>query len=408
MKKFLNLKNASDQEKSAINFVCIQGFMWFAWAFTCYGTAYLQNVGFTASTIGRLNATCSAVAIFSMMFWGMFSDKINSVKKTLITVSVVSVGLQVLIPFMPTESEYTVLIFFILYPVLCMFRNSMCPLLDSFSVRVCAEKRLNYSNSRSFGSFTFTVGSIIVSFLIIKSGTIATAYLLCGFIYIPGLISLFLAPDCKMPVKKGEKISVSPKPLFKNYHYMALLVFAAIIYIACTAEYGFITYFMEDIGVANSNLGNFLAVRAVSEIPTLFFIIKFRRKIKLKYLMMVAFTLMGLQCLIFSLFVNSLATMMITACLFGAGNGIVIGTVPFYLYKLAPNQLKATAQTIYSAVCSVAGIIGNLFGGVIYEIVGARTFYFGVGIIFFVGVTVFGISHLLRKDIVNPADELEV
>lgn len=404
MKKILNLNRVSDEQKAAINFMCVHGFMWFAWAFTCYGTAFLQNIGFSASTIGTLNATCSAVAIFSMMFWGMLSDKINSVKKTLIIATTGSVVLQALIPFLPIDSEWTVLIFFIQFPLIAVFRNSICPLIDSFSVRVSAEKNLNYSRTRSFGSFTFTIGSLLVTWVIAQSGDIVTAYRLCGILYIPAIISLFFAPDCKAPIKKGEKISISPKPLLKSYHYMALLVLAVICYTALSAEFSFITYFMEDIGVSNSNLGIFLAVRALSEIPSLLIVVKLRKKIKLKYVIMCGFSCMGLQCVLFSLVANSTFSMMAIACLFGMGNGMLMGSIPFYLFSQAPKQLKATAQTIYSAVASVSGIIGNLIGGFIFEMVDSRVFYMGIAILLFIGVFVFFLSLNFGRHIKNPGD----
>ncbi|MFQ7747414.1 MAG: MFS transporter, partial [Eubacteriales bacterium] len=52
----------------------------------------------------------------------------------------------------------------------------------------------------------------------------------------------------------------------------------------------------------------------------------------------------------------------------GIGGGLFIGVGTNYVYSLAPDHLKATAQTLNGAMNSVAGIVGNLLGGVLIAI----------------------------------------
>ncbi len=403
MMKYIN--RLSESGKTAINFLFIQGFMWFAWAFTCYGVVYLQDNGFPASSIGSLNALCSAVAIFAMMFWGMLSDKINSVKKVLIFTTVISAVVYSLIPLLPTTASFSVLIFFIYFPMLNIFRCSIPPLLDNLTVRTCTQKGVNYGIVRSFGSFTFTIGSLIVVWVISNIGLDISFYI-SALLYLPCFFLLFFAHDPKNIVEKekGKKVSVSPLPLFKDYYYVSFLVFAAIVYVAFTSEISFITYFMEDVGVENSNYGNFLAVRALAEIPLLIVIVKLRQKIKSKYLIIFGGALMGIQCFLLSFFGKDVTSILLCGIVFGLGNGLFIGSVPFYLFKLAPPQLKATAQTVFSSICSISGIIGNLLGGFVFELVGSKMFYIGVGTLIIIGVIFFSISTSLRKNLPNPAD----
>ena len=58
----------------------VTGLFWFAWAFGCYQSVYLQSVGFSASNLGVLNAASSAVTIASVSFWGMVSDRFGSIQ----------------------------------------------------------------------------------------------------------------------------------------------------------------------------------------------------------------------------------------------------------------------------------------------------------------------------------------
>lgn len=52
-----------------------------------------------------------------------------------------------------------------------------------------------------------------------------------------------------------------------------------------------------------------------------------------------------------------------------------IGCSSNYVYSLAPDHLKATAQTLAGSVSSLADIIGNLLGGYLLDAMGVRSFY---------------------------------
>lgn len=406
MKKIFRRFTLSPEATTALNLAAIQGFFWFGWAFGCYGTVYLQRNNFPASGIGSLNALCSTAAIFAMMFWGMLSDRINSIKKTFLIALIGCALFHGLVPFLPLGTPYTVILFFIYYPFVNLFRCSMGTLLDNLTVRTCAEIRVNYGIVRSLGSFTFTVGSLIIVALIPFTG-VGSSFWLSGLLMIPAIISLCFAHDPRRMVKPQEKkIKISPKPLLKNYFYMSFMVFTAIIYIALSAEFSFLSYFMTDIGIESTSLGTFLAVRAVMEIPLLIIIVKLRARFRLKYLIMFACCLMAAECLLLGLFAGSLWSMLVFGAIFGLGNGVFLGTVSLYLYKLAPDNLKASAQTIFAAVSSVSGIAGNLVGGFAYEWLGSRVFYFVLGIILLFGVCFFIFSLMAKKKLVNPGDVL--
>lgn len=403
-KMLLPFRNLSPELRTALNFTAIQGFFWFAWAFGCYGTVYLQNNNFPASGIGSLNAISSTVAIFAMMIWGMISDRINSIKRTLLFALITSALFYSIVPFLPVGTPYSVIIFFIYYPFVNIFRCSLSTLLDNITVRTCAEKRVNYGIVRAFGSFTFTVGSFIIVALIPQVG-VGASFWMSGLLMIPTILSLFFAHDPKRMTNAGDKKQkISLRPLLKNYYYVTFMVFTAILYVGLSAEASFITYFMEDAGVSNSNYGTLLAIRALMEIPLLIIIIKLRARFRLKYLIMIACVLMATECLLLSFFAASLGGILACGALFGLGNGMFLGTVSFYLYKLAPDHLKASAQTVYAAVSSISGIVGNLAGGFAYELFGSRAFYLILGVIILTGTGFFALSLFLKRGLTNPGD----
>ncbi len=400
----------SPQAKGMLNLMGIQGFFWFAWAFANYQTVYLQNIGMTSSDIGVLNAVCSVVGIFASAIWGMISDKINSIKKTFIIVLSLSAVTFVIMPFLPAQAKYASIMFIVYCAIATFFRNPVGTLLDNLTVRNCAVQGLNYGPIRAFGSFLFTISSTICSMMLTWMSVKWTFWITAMLAIIPITFVCFANdPKFVKPVKdKNAKGNGDMKALFKNYYYVTFLVFTVVLYIPLSTEGAFIPFLMEDKGIPNTNYGVFLAIRALMEIPFLFFIAKLRARIKLKYIVIAAVVLMGLECLLQGLFTDSFIELLLFACCFGLGNGLWIGSVAMYMYKLAPDSLKASAQSFYAAVASAAAIIGHLIGGFAYELLGGSTFYIVIGIVLIVAAGFFILTHLIgkMKGIPNPADEL--
>ncbi len=405
MKLINYFKYIASENKAAYNMAAIQGLFWFAWAFGTYHIVYLQEIGFNASLIGSINALSSMTAIFACMLFGMLSDKLNSIKKVLIGVVICVAVLYTLTPFLPVDPAYFVITYVIYCPLLNVFRGSVIPLLDNLSVRTCAAKRINYGAVRSFGSLSFSVAAFIVVAVIANFG-LKSSFISYGLLAIPTIILLFFAHDPKVGGDdKKEKRKISLKPLFKNYYYVTFLIFAAIIYVGFSAEFSFITYMMASLNIPSENLGTFLAVRALSEVPLLFFIGKIRSKFKLPHLIIFAATLMTIEFFLLGFWAHDLTSMIICGALFGLGNGMFIGTVPFYLFRLATDELKASAQTLYSSVCAISGILGNLGGGYLFDLVGASPYYIILGTITTTAIIFLVVSLNMKKNLPNPADD---
>lgn len=381
--------------RHAVILVGVTGIFWFAWAFGCYQTVYLQNVGFTASNLGVLNAVSSAVTIASVSFWGMASDKIGSIRRVLILILSVGSLLYALVPFIPTGLPFSPLLFTCLIPAMNFFRGSVATFNENLLVRNCNELRLNFGVLRGLGSLLFTVGSIIIAAALPFVG-VSNTFWISGLLMIPAVICVFLArePNAKPARSKG---GMNLGELFKNKAYISFLFFALIFYIAASCEGNFIPYFMQAAGVPSEQYGIILALRAFMEIPFLLFMVRLRQRFPLRVLVLSAPVLMALECLGFGLFVHSLPGMMVCCTFFGLGNGLFIGSSLNYVYELAPDNLKASAQAFFASVSSVAGILGNLAGGIVFDAIGAKPFYIAVGCAYILSSLIFLLSFRHKK-----------
>lgn len=394
-----SLRVFGDDTKQALNLVGVNGIFWFAWSFGCYQAVYLQSEGFSASQMGLLNALSSAVAIASVSFWGMISDKIGSLKKVLITVLLGGAALYALVPFIPTKLSFSVFLLIGLIPLVNFFRGSMSVFVDNILVRNCNELHLNFGVIRSAGSLLFTVGGIIISSALPFVGLRSTFWL-CGLFMLPVVLLALSAREPsnrRKAVKPGEKQKLNLGELFQNPKYIAFLVFSFVFYLAVNCEGNFIPYFMKSIGVDTGKYGIILSYRALFEIPFLLLMLRLRRRFPLKYLVMGGALFMGLECLGFSLFANSLPTIILFATFFGLGNGLFIGSALNYIYELAPDHLKASAQAFWASISSVAGILGNLLGGMVFDLIGAKPFYFAVFLLYLISIAIFAASFFLKR-----------
>ena len=401
--------------KYALNIALLQGLFWFAWAFGNYGNYCLQANGFLPSQIGAINSLGCVSGILSSFVFGYISDRINSIKKTFIFTLIISAVILAVFPLIPLHYSYSYALMLIYFTITNFFRGITPTLLDNLSVRTCALLGINFGLIRCIGSITFTGSQLIITNLL-KRYSSSLLLPISGILIIPTLILLSVTYDPKLPrqtdaeadEKTGTKPenSVSIKPLLKNYYYLTFVIFAFIFYLAYNCEYTFITYFMAERSIPLHKFAIFVAIRALTEVPTLLVTKHLRCRIKLKYLILLSCGMISVYFFIFAFLAYSIEVMIAVAVLFGLGNGFLIGTFSTYLYKLAPDHQKATSQTMYNAIASAAGIIGNFLSGFIYDAMGGRWFYTLLGGITVFSTLFFAASLFMRKRLPNPGDEL--
>ena len=190
-----------NKTKELLSMVGLNGFFYFAWSWGSYQTLYLQENGMTTADIGILNAVSSVVAIFASTFWGVISDRINSIKKTMIANFLFLTVFTFALPLLPAQAKYSAVMFIVYCAMLTFARTPSFTLMDNISVRNCTASGLNYGAIRSFGSLTYTVGSIIISFLM-PVITVKNTFIISAFMMIPTLLCLFWCNDPKVVLTK--------------------------------------------------------------------------------------------------------------------------------------------------------------------------------------------------------------
>ena len=211
-------------------------------------------------------------------------------------------------------------------------------------------------------------------------------------------------PDPVVEKSTEKKPKVDPKVLFRSYFYVTFLIYGFLLAIATGAEFSFFSYYLADKNIQITNLGLVLALRAIMEMPMLLIMQRLRHRFPLKWLILMASAFIGLECLGLGVIASSMASIIPFMILYGLGNGVNIGTIANYLYKLAPEELRATAHSIYAACTALSGVIGNFCGGFVLKAVGASRFYLILSGIIFTAAAFFLLSIFFGRRYENPAD----
>ncbi len=375
---------------------------WFAAATNSFTTVYLQGIGMDPTQVGTISALNSAVSILATPLWGALSDKLRSVKKVFIFATLVSAVLVPLIPVLARHHLGPVLLANLIIPVSCFFRNPTGALVDTWVVQASNRQGLNYGGIRLWGSISFAVMSMGLSAILPMIG-VQYAFVCFSVVAVPlALVAFSIKNDAQT---KGKTLSFREMhigELFHNYYYVFYLIFAVALNIPLNCSFTFMPYLIESVGADSSLYGIMTGYKALMEIPMLIIMVRLRKKFRMPAIIVAAGICYSAEMMLYSL-AGSFTHLMIFVTLQGIGGGLFIGISTNYVYRLAPDHLKATAQTINGATNSIAGILGNLLGGQMIAAFGVKAFYFTAGGMILSAVCLFLISFpLIQKVFKQP------
>jgi PPP family 3-phenylpropionic acid transporter len=255
-------KNISieNEKKEAVKFAGLEFTYWAAMSVGSFLTVFLQSIGFTASQVGIVNAANSAVGIVSGPIWGMLSDKLQSIKRTMLACIVFAMILQVFIPASTTVTIFGVSLIMLYMPFVSFFMNPTMILLDSWAIQSSHKNGFTYSIVRSTGSLSWAVAGIIVSLILRRTGGgVTNTFYIAAAMMIP-VFALALITRNATADSDSERRTLSFREmhlgaLFKNYYFTAYLFYTFIVNIAFMSGFAFYSYLIKDVGGNITQMG---------------------------------------------------------------------------------------------------------------------------------------------------------
>lgn len=375
---------------------------------SAYTVLFLQNLGYKATQVSLVQSLLSLVGIFAPTIWGIISDKRKTVKWILLICFVVS---GFLYPFIPKAAAITLCVFqwelplvLFLAPLDNFFRMPARQLYENYVVRTSYDRKLNFGLIRAFGSFSFAATGMVLGKILDQIGGPLTTFWLYPISLVPVLI-LCASINDKESFKTSDKKKLSFKEmnfgaLFKNYYYIVFLFYSIVLYLPMGASQTFLSFHLADLGFSPSVFATVSGIRAATEIPLMLVFRKLQKRIPLQNMLIFAALIFGVESILLR-FVTTELSIILVCSLHGFGNSINLTAAANYIYVLAPNNLKATAQTLNGAAASVAGILAPLIGGVVVEAIGAGSFFFICGIVILCAGFLFILSFIIGAKILH-------
>ncbi len=338
---------------------------------------YLKYKGLTGTEIGWVLAIGPFASIISQPFWGYLSDKYKTVKRMLI-ISVVGMLIASII-FFQMNQLVAILVFGAFF---YFFSSPVGALSDSLAQRKAFDMKIPFGTIRMWGSVGFAFSSLLVGEILSKFGIqfIVWPYVILGSVL---LLITFTITDVRAdsaPVKISDITN-----LITNKAFVLFLFFMMFIAIAHRANDSFMGIYITDLGGSEGLVGIAWFIGVISEAAVFAFAGFWFRKYHPIIFVVIAGTLYSIRWFIYGTATSPFLIISLQV-LHGLTFGIFYVSAFDYVTRIIPKLMQSTGHLIfYSVLFGVAGIIGSMGGGLVFEHFGGQTLYMMMGVFALIG-----------------------
>ena len=328
---------------------------------------WLEAKGLTSSEIGLIIAAGSIVRVFVGPFTARIADRTGERKRPMVVLSIL--GLLMFLPFAIVDSFWAILI---LQAFFAGVFGPMMPLSESLTMTGAKQDGLDYGRIRLWGSITFIIGASGVGFFLrgAEPELIWTSITIAFGMF---ALAVFCIPDYRLtPAKPG---STPIRQVLSDKTFLIFIAATACIQGSHGLMYTFGTLNWLRIGFDEGVIGLLWAEGVVAEVILFVFAAGVVRKIGPARLIALA----GLAALIRWTAMGITDDLSLTVVLqllhaftFGAAH---LGAV-YFISERMPEDVSATAQTLYALTVSGLGIgLTSYVSGHLYEAFAAQAYF---------------------------------
>uniref|UniRef100_UPI00403F662C MFS transporter n=1 Tax=Paenibacillus sp. FSL K6-1096 TaxID=2921460 RepID=UPI00403F662C len=391
-----------------LSFTSLKWFNFFVYGtvvlFTSFFPLYLQDVGMNKLEIGCLMSVGALVSIIANPFWGIWSDRYQNIRRIVLVMLTGTLVLSQLVFQANTyEMIYISILFFYFFqgPLFAQSNTMILSYIDGTSRR--------FSSFRLWGSLGWAFTAILAGPVIEWAGISVLSYLFAALLC-AAMIALIMLP------KLDHSIGIAPLPfkgmrhIFHNPFFLCFILFGILVAIPNTMNNTFVSLYITELGGSKTMIGLAVFLSSILEMGVLFlcnYILGRRVSVLLASLTVVS----ALFFLRWWLMAD--ATTPLQVAIIQVLHSITFGGF-FYVgtqltMLLVPQPYRSSGQALYTLAWSgIAGILGGVLGGWLYQTLGAQTMYQSGAILALFGTIGFGLMWLfIIRGKYQSADDAE-
>ncbi|PWI33431.1 MFS transporter [Vibrio albus] len=323
-----------------------------------------------AGIIGMAYTLCAIAAIVSPLVMGAIGDRLLSSEKLLGLLHLLGAIVQCYLPTLVSDgNSYYILCAIFIY--MFLFQPTL-GLVNSISLVQLHEKSSQFPYLRTFATLGWVVAGMGVGALGLSASH--------QIFYVTAASSLLLAlyaftlPVTKPKAQAESKMTISDMlggqsfQLFKEKSFSVLMICALLTSISLGFYNTFSSTFIGALGI--KNVAGMLSIGQISEIIFIISVPFVISKIGMKNSLLIGIMMWGIRFVLFIMASNGYGywTALLGVALHGICNDYFIIISAMYIYKIAPVELNAQAQSwLIIMISGFGAAFGSSISGYLYS-----------------------------------------
>jgi PPP family 3-phenylpropionic acid transporter len=341
--------------------------------FISFLPTYMDAQGASPSEIGWVMGTGGIIGIIAQPIWGVISDRLKTIKRIILLLLILSMTIGYVL-FQVESFLYLLLFTGFMY----MFLMPIDPLIESLNFQTAEHLKISYGSIRTFGAIGYALTSLIAGYTMHYFGanSLAALFVIMGGIALIASIYLLDAPVSSKPVTLTS--------LRAFFSYRETIWFFILVFLTALPQRmndNFLGVYIKSLGGTDDIVGLAWFLSGASE--TIIFALSFwwLRKKRELLLITIASVFYMLRFMA-SVWIDDPRYMAYLQVLHSVTFPVFYAASISYLYRIVPEEWRATGQTVLAIVFfGISGIAASFLGGWVFERYGGDQLYVVMSII---------------------------
>jgi PPP family 3-phenylpropionic acid transporter len=326
-----------------------------------YFTLYFEKLGLSGFRIGALSAIVPAGKILFSTVWAYRADRAGGRRGVTIAACALSAAALLLFLFFTSFGGLV-----LACVALAIVDAPRLPLTEATTLELVHRDRIEYGRMRGWGSIGFILSSLATGALLAVAPTRVVIYAALGWTVLNAIASIGLPA---VPHETGRPRTSLVSSL-RNPGVILFLAGCLLMQASHGAYYAFFSIHMERSGFTSTTIGALWALGVAAEVAVMFFSRRFIGRVSPATLLVICSLLAAARWALLSASA-SLAVVVPAQLLHALTFAAFHIAAVTQTHRLFAADLRASGQSLYSALTYGAGTVAGTFGaGVIFDAAG--------------------------------------